>query len=59
MGIVLAVLGTGMMLLSLLPRYFERVGTFLSPKAANGVLLLGMLVMLIGMLLANVTPIVM
>lgn len=58
-GIVLAVLGTGLTLLSFLPRYSERVGIFLSPKVAGRLLLLGIFVMLIGMLLANVTPILM
>lgn len=59
MGMMLAVVGTGLMTLSLLPRHFERAGVFLSPKLVKWLFLLGMLAMIIGMLLANVTPIVM
>ena len=58
-GIVLAVIGTGLMMLSFLPRHFMHCRSLLSPKLANWLFLVGMLVMLIGMFLANVTPIVM
>lgn len=58
-GIVLVVIGTGLMLLSFLSLHFKRFRPLLSLKLENWLFLLGMLVVLIGMFLANVTPIVM
>jgi uncharacterized membrane protein (DUF485 family) len=56
---MLAVVGAGLVALAALARNFEWVGAYVPPKSVSWLIFVGTLAMMLGMVLANATPIVM